>query len=400
VAILRAQESSVRYFQRPDREHGGNGLFTDGYDPSLTRMRGFAGYARLAKQSGDWLWEISTNVRSPGFENNEIAFLTQADYWGMNANLRRQWTRPTTWYREMGVTGGAQQQYDFDGNLTDRQVHAAYGVTFPNYWDFFTFWIHRSGVLDPRLTRGGPVVRKPRLDFNYVEIATDSRNSFWLYAFTELGADGDGQRDWATGVGATWRPASNVTLSLNPRFSRNRSAQQYVTSVEDPTATAFSGKRYVFADLRQQTLSMETRLGVTFTPNISLEVFAQPFLSSNRFTRFKEFAAPRSVEKLVYGEDVGTITRGDGVHTVDPDGAGPAQAFAIEDPTFTLRSLRGNAILRWEFIPGSTLFLVWTHSRSDDAPVGDLRLRRDLGELFDAPAENIFLVKLNYWLGL
>jgi hypothetical protein len=85
---------------------------------------------------------------------------------------------------------------------------------------------------------------------------------------------------------------------------------------------------------------------------------------------------------------------------VDPDGAGPATEFEIEEPNFNLRSLRGNAILRWEFRPGSTLFLVWTHSRSNEETVGDFRLRRDFDALLAAPAENIFLLKLNYWLGL
>jgi hypothetical protein len=399
-AILRAQESSARYFQRPDRGHGSNGLLTDRFDSSLTSMRGIGGYARLAKQSGEWLWELGTNFRTPGFENNDIAFLTRVDYWWMNANLLRQFTQPTKWYRDMNFTVGGQQQFNFDGDLTDRQTNTAFGITFPNYWDFFTFWIHRFSVLDERLTRGGPVVRRPHVNFFFFTASTDSRKSFVIDVDTDFGCDGEGKCDWSAEAGIRWRPASNITLSLAPGFSKEETAQQYVTDVEDPTATTSFGHRYVFADLKQKTLSMNTRLNVTFTPDLSLEVFAQPFISSNRFSRFKEFAAPRTIDKLVYGEDMGTITPIESGYTVDPDGAGPAAEFEIEEPSFNLRSLRGNAILRWEFRPGSTLFLVWTHSRSGDAPVGDLRFRRDFNALFDAPAENIFLVKLNYWLGL
>ncbi|NIM49401.1 MAG: hypothetical protein GTO22_09115 [Gemmatimonadales bacterium] len=174
-----------------------------------------------------------------------------------------------------------------------------------------------------------------------------------------------------------------------------------MTAVDDPTATAFYGTRYVFSDLEQNSLSMNTRLNVTFTPNLTLEVFLQPLISSNQFTNFKEYDRPRELAKSVYGRDVGTIATDGATYTVDPDGpAGPAEPFTFDNPDFNFRSLRGNAVLRWEFRPGSTLYLVWTQSRADDAPVGDLDFGRDVRALFDAPAENIFLLKINYWIGL
>jgi hypothetical protein len=145
---------------------------------------------------------------------------------------------------------------------------------------------------------------------------------------------------------------------------------------------------------------MDTRLNITFTPTLTLEVFLQPYISSGSYSRFSEFAAPRELAKNVYGEDMGTIALDDGVYTVDPDGEGPAEAFEFDDPNFSYRSLRGNAVLRWEFRPGSTIFLVWTQSRSNSAPVGDMDFSRDMRSLFEGPADNIFLVKINYWIGL
>jgi hypothetical protein len=245
----------------------------------------------------------------------------------------------------MNFTIGGQQQYNFDGDLNDRQSNTAFGITFPNYWNFFVFWIHKFGTLDERLTRGGPVVRRPHMNFVFTSVSTDSRRNF-------------------------------------------------VASL-----AAFFGRRYVFADLVQKTISMNTRLSLTFTPDLTLEVFAQPFISSARFGSFKEFAAPRSVEKRAYGQDLGTISQSGGVYTVDPDGTGPAQAFTLDDPNFNFRSLRGNAVLRWEFTPGSTLFLVWTQSRSATEQVGNLDFGRDVRAMFEAPTENIFLLKVNYWLG-
>ncbi|UCC72303.1 MAG: carbohydrate binding family 9 domain-containing protein [Gemmatimonadota bacterium] len=399
-AILRAQQSSARYFQRPDRRHGGNGLFTDAYDPSLTAMRGFAGYARLSKESGDWLGEISTNIRSPGFEVNDLAFLTRADYIWMSANVLRQFTEPRGIYRSMVFIAGGQQQFNFDGDLTDRQIQGFFDIEFRNYWEIATFWIHRFDVFDDRLTRGGPVVRRPGLNFWFLEASTDSRKNLVLSTEPFYGCNFEGACDYSVNLDITFRPASNVSISLGPTFEHSESSAQYVTAVDDAIATAFYGRRYVFADLEMKSISMNTRLNVTFTPTLTLELFAQPLISSARYTNFKEFDAPRRLAKSVYGEDVGTISREGRSYTVDPDGSGPAESFTFDDPDFNFRSLRGNAVLRWEFHPGSTLYLVWTQSRSDTAPVGDMDFDRDVDALFDAHADNIFLLKVNYWLDI
>ncbi len=400
AAILRLQNSSARYFQRPDREHGSNGLFTDAFDPSLGSMRGFAGYARFSKESGDWLWEVSTNFRSPGFEVNDLAFLTRADYVWMSGNLLRQFTRPTRIYRSLAFIVGGQQQYNFDGDLTDRQVQGFAQIEPPNYWSVTTFWIHRPSVLDDRLTRGGPVVRRPSSNFWLLAASTDSRKALVLETEPEYGCDSEGACDYSIDLSITYRPASNVSLSLGPAYTHEEASTQYITTVDDPTVTAFAGRRYVFADLDQNTISMETRLNITFTPTLSLEVYAQPFISSSKFTNFKEFDAPRALAKSTYGRDVGTISVTAETYVVDPDGGGPADSFTFDDPDFNFRSLRGNAVLRWEFKPGSTLFLVWTQSRADTAPVGNMDFGRDVRALFDATADNIFLLKVNYWFGL
>jgi len=402
AAILRLQRSSARYFQRPDRGQGSNGLFTDRYDPALTTMRGWGLYSRFSKESGDWLFETAVNARSPGFENNDIAFLTRADYFWMNGNVGRVFTRPGRWFREMIYLAGGQQQYNFDGDLTDRQVQLFGEITLPNYWVVRSFWIHRFDVLDDRLSRGGPVVE--RAGFNFFEggVSTDQRKAVVLGTNANYGRLSDGGSFAYVNLDVRWRPASNVSLSVAPGYSYDDSRAQYVTTVADPTATAWSGARYVFSDITQHEVAMETRLSVTFTPSLTLELFAQPFISSGAYASFKEFAAPRGIEKLVYGTDVGTVVTQPGdppVHQIDPDGGGPAEAFEIEDPSFTVRALRANAVLRWEYLPGSTLFLVWTRSSEDALAVGNLDFSRDARAVFRGPSENIFLVKLNYWLG-
>ncbi|MFW6192125.1 MAG: DUF5916 domain-containing protein [Gemmatimonadota bacterium] len=403
-AILRLQRSSARYLQRPDRDGSGNGFFTNALDPQATSLRGWGLYSRVAKDAGDWRAETAVNVRSPGFETNDIAFLTRTDFVWMNANVQRRWTTPTGWYRELSVIGGGQQEFNFDGDLVGRQVHSFLFAQLPNYWNINAFGIYRPSTLDDRLSRGGVVLRRPESGFLQARVGTDDRKPVVLSVNPTTGWNAEGARDWSLGLGLELRPASNVSVQLNPRLSRTESVDQFVTTVEDPTATDFYGQRHVFADLTQRTVSMETRVNWTFTPDLSLELFAQPFISSNDFSAFKQFAAPRRLEKEVFGRDVGTIrSEGEGFDEtfhVDPDGPGPAEEFSFDQRDFTFASLRGNAVLRWEYLPGSTLFFVWTQDRNRRQPVGDLDFGRDVGDVFTAEGENVFLVKATYWLGL
>ena len=405
TAIDRLQRSSARYFQRPDREHGSNGLFTDRYDPTLTSLRGFASYIRFGKSSGNWLWEAQTNIRSPGFENNDIAFLTRSDYAWMSANVLRNFLTPTSWYRTLSFLGGAQQQYNFDGNRTDWQTHVWSEIELPNYWDMEAFYIRRGPALDDRLTRGGPLVKHAGFHFGEMSVSTDSRKTFVVDVSGSYGRTDDDASFWTAALDIEWRPLSNASISLGPSYDYSESSSQFLRAFDDPTSTAWFGRRYVFAGVNQRELSMNTRLNVTFTPNLSLELFAQPFVSSGDYADFKEFTEPRALTKAVYGRDIGTISSAPGsdgraTFTVDPDADGPAAPFSFDDPSFTVRSLRGNAVLRWEYRPGSTIFLVWTQSREDEIAEGRLDFSRDVRRLFSAPAENIFLVKVNYWIGL
>jgi hypothetical protein len=400
AAMLRLQTSPARYFQRPDRGHGSNGVLSDSLDPTLTSLRGLGAYARFARETGNLLWEVSTNLRTPGFENNDIAFLSRADYWWMSANIFPQWLKPTKWYRQLFFIVGGQQQYNFDWDLTDRQIQL-FGYIQPlNYWEIQGFWIHRTDVFDDRLSRGGPVLRRPGIDFWSTEISTDRRRNVVLNWEGEIGCNRDGDCDRSASLSVELRPRQNVSVSFGPSIGHSESGFQYVQAVSDPTATAFGGQRYVFADLVQNSLAMDTRLNITFSPNLTLELFLQPLIASGDFSRYKEFAAPRGLRRLVYGADVGTVTPVAAGDSIDPDGTGPAAGFVIPPRDFTFRSLRGNAVLRWEYRPGSTLFLVWTRNGESSLGRGRIDFGEDSRALFRGPSQNIFLIKVNYWLGI
>ena len=405
AAIHRLQLSSARYFQRPDRDPGGNGFLTSGYDPSLTSLRGLGGYSRFAKDAGKLLFETALNWRTPGFEANDVAFNTRADYLWANANVALSLATPTRWYRNYFLVAGGQVGSNWDGDRNDTQLHAGAFGQLRNYWHIGAFAIFRPDVLDDRLTRGGPVVKRPGSMFYAVNLDTDSRKRIVFSLSSNLGrsSEGYGSEDFSARVRI--RAASNLSLTVSPAFGHSTNPRQYVSRFTDSTATAFYGARYLFGDLEQKTVSLDTRVNLTLSPTLSFELFAQPFISSARYSRFKEVAAPRSLATVVYGEDAGTVTTDTdasgrvSTYHIDPDGSGPAPVMSFGNPDFNLRSLRGNAVLRWEYRPGSTLFLVWTRTGSDFASrIGDLSFSRDVDALFSAKADNIFLVKVNFWV--
>jgi hypothetical protein len=211
----------------------------------------------------------------------------------------------------------------------------------------------------------------------------------------------DGTRSWSFKPGVAIKPAGNVFVQLSPNYNWSTDGAQYVAAVKDPTATLFSGTRYVFGYITTRTVSVDTRVNWTITPTMTMQLYAQPFIATGQYERFREFAAPLTNEKKEYGKDFGTITRSaSGTYTVDPDGVtGPAPSFSFADPDFTSRSLRGTAVLRWEYRPGSTMFFVWTQQRSGAESFGDLEFSRDSRALVSDRPDNVFLVKATYWLG-
>jgi len=144
---------------------------------------------------------------------------------------------------------------------------------------------------------------------------------------------------------------------------------------------------------------MSTRLSWTFTPRLSFQLYAQPFLAAGDYSRFKELHQPRAWAWDVYGEEAGTIDEVGGGYRIDPDAAGPAAAFTLGEPDFNIRSLRGNAVLRWEYRPGSTLYVVWQQRRFGSESSGESRFAHDTDALLNLRPENVFAVKLSYWWG-
>jgi hypothetical protein len=212
------------------------------------------------------------------------------------------------------------------------------------------------------------------------------------------------------------KPSDYLDISLSPRVSRQTVMDQYVTSTSTLPFDPTYGRRYFFGELERRTVSMQTRVNWTFSPTLSLQLFAQPLLSSGDYVEYKQLEAPRTYDFLRFqpggfseidgvvscvGGQICTEVEEDGDRRqhLDLDGDGVAD-YSFGDRDFNVRSLVGNAVLRWEYSPGSTVFLVWQRRQYGNVGLGDFDFHRDLDALLQAPSDNRFLVKVNYWLGL
>ena len=387
--MQRLRESSVHYFQRPDAGYLG-------MDSGSTSLSGYAGRVSLNKQKGNWMFNSAVGVVDPGFEVNDLGFQFRGDQINSHVMFGHKWTRPSRLFRSWRLNLAGFRSYNYGGDVTWTGLFLTGLYELRNFSTGRWFVAYNPKTLSDRRTRGGPLmVNQPGMEWDF-QLESDP-NKRWIYRGGLHGShyQRDWEQSWTAWASLEWKPGARVSLRGEPQIERTGTSAQYVDTFDDPAATPTFGHRYVFADLDQTTVSASVRLNWIFTPKLSLEVYAQPLLSSGRYTGFKELARPQSYDFTAY-PDPSPTTDPDRI-VVDPDGAGPAAGEEIDDPNFSLASLRGNAVLRWEYSPGSTLFLVWTQNRLDRESIGTFRTGRALDRLWGASGDNIFLLKLSYW---
>jgi hypothetical protein len=400
AAIARTQRSSARYFRRVDAGHLE-------YDPTATSLAGYFAAFSVEKQRGAWTGGVDLNATSPGFEVNDLGFQSNADRANLSWDLR--YRMPTTGrrFRSFNISASGGVTRNFGGETLGHTAGVSLGATHVSQYGFNFGFRNSFHSWDDRLTRGGPLARSPtgwstNLSFNTPPQGGIQPRLGFNYSQDEAGG---WRKSMNTGLTMRFRGIYEVILGGN--VSRSLSAAQYVTTVSDTAAAAMYGQRYVFAAIDQTTFDVEARVNLTFTRKLSYELYLQPFLSSGDYRGLKELAGPRSFDFLEYGKDAGTIERqADGRYRIDPVGNG-ARTFFVTDRDFNFRSLIANSVLRWEWRPGSTLFLVWQQGRSErltsgaglpESTYGRFDFSRDGGRLFRIPPENTFMIKVNYWL--
>ena len=367
ASIVAVQTASNHFFQRPDATHLE-------LDPDATSLFGYSMNAALAKQAGEhWRGTIAGALTSPGYEVNDLGFSYRTDRRDAELDVTYLQNRPGRVLRRWSVNASARSESNYDGDpIQTFGTVSVFGET-PSYWTARLFVRRSLQAYDDRLTRGGPIAVRPAMTDVILNLASDQRMPVTEDAFVFL--QRGSYEAWTSqiGFGVRLKMSSRWNLRVAPTFTRAFVPAQYVVTVPDAANTATYGQRYLFAPLDQTELGVETRLNLTFTPTLSLETYVQPLLSSGDYGSPKQLLAPRTFEFGSYGG-------------------------AVPNRDFNLRSLRGNAVLRWEWRAGSTLYVAWQQSRADAVRLGDFDFERDRRALFGTRPDNIFLAKVNYWL--
>lgn len=368
--LATVQRSSQHYFQRPDTKQVR-------FDPTATSLSGYTFRVALNREKGPILFNTAFGATSPGFDSNDAGITFRTDQINGHVSGGYRWTEPGRIFRNAGLQGGVFRTNDFDGNKTSVGLFSWYWATFKNYWGFEGSFFGNPQSLSTTLTRGGVAMLRPGVWSWEFGVNSDNRKSVTVRMGVRGGSGKqDSNHSRGGSVSVDWKPAPKLSISVSPDYSLQESGAQFVANIADPLAVATYGTRHVFARLKQQTVSASIRLNWTFTPTLSLQTYIQPLISSGQYTNFGDLARPRSYEFVRYAAG-----------TLPP---------SVSNPDFTFKSIRGNAVLRWEVRPGSAAYLVWTQNRQDSDPNGEFRFGRSFSNLLDAKADNIFLVKFAF----
>ncbi len=416
-AMTRIQRSPNHYFQRPDADHLE-------LDSDATSLSGAEWRATISRERGEnWTGSAWLIQRTPGFEVDDLGFARGGERMGAGTRIRYEDIEPGRILRSYNVTGFFYETWrnsalhgPFDPGAwaharKDANYNLSSNFTFLNYWSAGLSVRNQPEVLSDVVTRGGPLMVRPASDRISVDASTDPRQPFTLGSSFRYDRGRQGGAAWETGFDLQWRPTTGTRIDLAPRYERGHDPAQYVATASDDTFAATYGQRYLFADLYRTNLSLETRLNVVFSPTMTLQLFAQPMISTGDFATYKQLLRPESFEFAPFAEGRGERTAEgvrcvegrtcvvDGTRYLDFREDGTAD-FSFTDRDFNFRSLRGNAVLRWEYRPGSTFYLVWQQNRANRENIGDFVFRRDASALLEAEPDNVLMLKVDYWLGL
>ncbi|MFP3948055.1 MAG: DUF5916 domain-containing protein, partial [Longimicrobiales bacterium] len=417
TAMIRIQRSSGHYFQRPDAPYVS-------LDSTATSMSGAEWRVQLDRQRGNWTGGVWAAQVTPGFEINDLGFSQNLQRLDGGARVGYRDIEPGEYLRSWNVNAFMFHNFSHDilkeniGSWSDwGEAHMAgtfrteTRLEFPNYWQLNLGLGYGPESVSRTATRGGPkMIESAGVEMS-ARLETDSRKrvSFRPDISYRDGDLGENSR-LQTGMTMEVRPSSSVEIRVEPQVSWTTDEAQYVATTDAVPYEPTFGRRYLFGKLDRRELSMETRVNWSFSPTLTLEVFAQPLISSGDYVEYRQLTEPGTYDFLHFDE--GRVSESGGVVScvggatcegpdheryVDFDGDGRSD-YSFRDRDFNIRSLIGNAVLRWEFRPGSRLFFVWQRQQRTRADVGDFDLGRDASSLFGARSDDVFIIKMDYWL--
>lgn len=390
AAIRAIGETSIHYLQRPDQDHVS-------MNPDASSMSGLAGRLALGKRNGGVRWDAATAFETPGLNWNDVGQLQAADDIVLNGNVRYHETTPGALAQAWNAGLNGEGKWNF-GGVQEYWTVAGFGeLAWKNFWNTSA----EVGLMTPGLsesnTRGGPLAGTHWGAIgNFALSNAPGSRTQWNTAVNGVWSR-EGERGIQLSGGLTWQPLDRVRLSLAPRYVRLRDSRQYIDTIQDAGLIGNPetfGKRYLFGTIERRELAVQARAQMVFTPDLALDLYAEPFASSGRYDRFGELPRPRSRDLSLYGDELGAIARADAdAYEVSAGG----ESFRFDDPDFTALSFRSTAVLRWELAPGSTLFVVWQASRADDLGAPEIVTPATWGDALRSPGTQTLAVKLVYW---
>ncbi len=391
--IYDLQQSPARYYQRPDADH------VD-LDVERTSLVGFAGKASINKETGKWSFNSAIQFVSPGFENNDMGLNFSADKINKHISFGYKWLEPGKVFQLAMLNTAYMTNHNFAGDKISEMLFLFGFARFNNFWTINPIIGIGPRTLSDQKLRGGPMVIQPGGIWSRLRVRTDSRKSIIMGLGGNYQKSEKGSYSLHLSPEIEFNIGTRLRLEVEPGFDKQRQIDQYIDYFEDETADKMYGYRHIIAQMDRKTLSAEFRIDYTFTPKLSFQAYVQPYMTVGSYSHFKEFEKPETYDFVEYGKDNNMeITKdGDDGYELYPNGK-DGNSFYVDSPDFNYKALVGSAVLRWEFRPGSTLYLVWTRNGSDDQNPGNFSFNRDMKDMFKADADNVFALKVTYWFG-
>jgi hypothetical protein len=391
-AIAVTQQDSVHYFQRPDS--GDSHL-----DPTRTSLTG-EGAKWLVGEMGDtkhWRYGFGGDLRTPGLELNDAGFQFNADRDVPFVILQYHENTPSEHILNWNISTDVFTVHNFEPRVLDYGWEYNGYVQFPNYWGVAAGGNIDDGRWSTSAMRGGRTLRADLSMSNYFNIQTDTRKPVWFFLNTWADhAFASGEIDGGVELDATIQARSNLDIFVGPSIYKRNDPMQYIDQEPDMTGVT----HFIFGRIHETDLSMTLRVNWTFSPHLTLQAYAQPYIASGNYNELKDVDNPgaRAYADRFHVLDRNEAMLADGTyHVLRATGA----AFSFDQPDFNFRQLRSTVVLRWEYRPGSTVFAIWSHGQtSDDLDDGRFRFGRDVTDLATAASDNIVMVKATYWIGL
>ncbi len=392
-ALENTQESSAHYFQRPDNDYAR-------LDTNRTSLFGSGGRVQLTKLNGHWNFMYATTWKTPGFETNDLGYIREADQtvtvlWASYNQWEPKWI-----YRRYTLNMDVYTIHNFGWDNLGNGIEWNASMSLKNYWSIYTGGSFRSNYNSTSMLRGGPILIMPGDNNGRLGFTTDNRKKL-VFDFSVNGSRGNQNnlKNMNTNIGITYKPTDYLSVALTTGFSKTFNELQYVDKIDYDNR-----EKYIFASINRKTINASFRVNLNLSPDLTLQYWGQPFIATGKYFDHKVILNPAAeIYKDRFWIFSDAQKKYDGEYYNIDENSDGIKDYSFENDDFKVQEFLSNLVLRWEYNPGSTVYLVWSQTRSYENGSGNLNYFNDLGDLFNGnnnKPHNVFLLKFSYRFGL